>query len=80
MQAVRINHVSDDLSGVEIFDTPVPEPGPGLLRIRMTKAAVHPSDLNYIRGEYRQAIERLIWNLGESQPAFDAARTKLHPE
>lgn len=80
MKAVRINHTSDDLSGVELVDVPEPEPGPGLLKIRMTKAAVHPSDLNYIRGEYREAIERLIWNLGEEQPAFDVGRTKLHPQ
>ena len=80
MKALRINHVSDDLSGVEIIDAPMPEPGPGLLRIQMTKAAVHPSDLNYIRGEYRAGIQRLIWNLGEEHPAFDAAHTKLHPE
>jgi NADPH:quinone reductase-like Zn-dependent oxidoreductase len=46
----------------------------------MTKAVVHPSDLNYIRGEYREAIERLIWNLGEEHPAFDLGRTKPHPE
>lgn len=80
MKAVKINHVSDDLSGVEVVDVPEPRPGRGLLRIRMTKAAVHPSDLNYIRGEYRAGIERLIWNLGEQQPAFDVGRTKLHPE
>ena len=80
MKAVRISHVSDDLSGIELVEMPVPEPGPGLVRVRMLKAAIHPSDLNYISGEYRQAIERLIWNYGESQAAFDPARTKLHPE
>jgi NADPH2:quinone reductase len=80
MKAVRISHVSDDLSGIELVEIPVPDPGPGLVRVRMLKAAIHPSDLNYIRGEYRQAIERLIWNYGEERPAFDPARTKIHPE
>jgi NADPH2:quinone reductase len=80
MKAVRINTVSDDLSGVEVIDVPTPEPGPGMLRVRMLKAALHPSDLNYIRGEYRAGIERLIWNLGEERPSFDPARNKLHPE
>ena len=80
MKTVKLNHASQDLSGVQILDVPVPEPGAGKLRVRMTKAAVHPSDLNYIRGEYREAIERLIWNLGEARPAFDVARSKLHPE
>jgi NADPH:quinone reductase-like Zn-dependent oxidoreductase len=80
MKAVSINHTSDDLSGVEVIDIPQPEPGPGQLRVRITKAALHPSDLNYIRGEYREAIERLIWNYQEEKPAFDSGRTKLHPE
>jgi NADPH:quinone reductase-like Zn-dependent oxidoreductase len=80
MKAVRIRHVSDDLSGIELVEIPVPDPGPGLVRVRMLKAAIHPSDLNYIRGEYRQAIERLIWNYGEERAAFDPARTKIHPD
>lgn len=80
MKAIRISHVSDDLSGVTAVDVPVPEPGPGQLRVRMVKAAVHPSDLNYIRGEYRDAIERLVWNVGEDHPTFDADRCKPHPE
>ncbi len=79
MKAVKINNVSDDLSGVEVADVPMPEPGPGLLRVRMIKAAVYPSDLNYIRGEYREGIERLLWNYGEDEPSFDVGRTKLHP-
>jgi NADPH2:quinone reductase len=80
MKAVKINHVSDDLSGVEIADVPSQDPGPGMLKVRVLKAAVHPSDLNYIRGEYREGIERLIWNYGEERPAFDPARNNLHPE
>ncbi|MFV0477946.1 MAG: zinc-dependent alcohol dehydrogenase family protein [Parahaliea sp.] len=79
MKAVQIQHVSDDLSGVEIIDMPVPEVAPGMLRVRMVKAALHPSDINYIRGEYREGIERLIWNYQETDPTFDPARTKLHP-
>ena len=49
MKAVRINQVSDDLSGIELVDIPVPDPGPGLVRVRMLKAAVHPSDLLHLR-------------------------------
>jgi NADPH:quinone reductase-like Zn-dependent oxidoreductase len=49
MKAVRINQVSDDLSGIELVDIPVPDPGLGLLRVRMLKAAVHPSDLLHLR-------------------------------
>ena len=80
MKAVILNHASDDVSGFQVTDAPVPQPGPGTLRVRISKAAVHPSDLNYIRGEYRAAIERMIWNLGEARPSFDVERSKLHPE
>ena len=80
MKAVTLKHVSDDLGGVEVLDVPTPEPPRGMVRVRMVKAAVHPSDLNYIRGDYREAIERLIWNYGEAQPTFDPGRTKPHPE
>lgn len=80
MKAVQISHVSDDLSGVALIDIPVSEAGPGQLKVRMSKAAVHPSDLNYIRGEYRDALERLIWNLNETQPTFDVTRKNPHPE
>ncbi len=79
MKAVRINTVSDDISGIEVVELPVPDPAPGTVRVRMLKAAIHPSDLNYVRGEYRQAIERLIWNYKEEDAAFDPARTNLHP-
>ncbi len=80
MKAVKIHHASSDLSGLEVVDIDKAEPGPGQVRVRMLKAAVHPSDLNYIRGEYRAAIERLIWNFDEETPTFDADRTKPHPE
>jgi NADPH:quinone reductase-like Zn-dependent oxidoreductase len=80
MKAVRIDQVCDDMSGLNVVDVPVPDSGPGMVRVRMLKAAVHPSDLNYIRGEYRKGIERLIWNYGEERPSFDPERTKLHPE
>lgn len=79
MKAVQIKHTSDDLSGLEIINTPVPELNPGCLRVRMLKAAVHPSDLNYIRGEYQASIERLIWNYEERHPSFDSAHSKPHP-
>lgn len=80
MRAVRINNASDDLSGVELVELEQPAAGPGQLRVRLSKAAVHPSDINYIRGDYRKGLERLIWNRGAAQPTFDTERTKPHPE
>jgi len=80
MKAVRINSASDDLSGVELVELPDPVVGPGQLRVRLSRAAVHPSDINYIRGDYRKGLERLIWNRGQTQPTFDVGRAKPHPE
>lgn len=80
MRAVTLDFASDDLSGLTVGQTEMPEPAPGMLRVRVSKAAVHPSDLNYIRGEYRAGIERLIWNYKEEEPAFDSARQQLHPQ
>ena len=64
MKSVQIDHLSDDFSAVRVVEVPVPEPGPGQVRVRMRLSPVNPSDLNYIRGDYLHALERLIWNRG----------------
>lgn len=79
MHTVQIINSSDDLSGVQIVASERSVPSPEQLSVRMVKAAVHPSDLNYIRGDYRAGLEKLLWNYQESQPTFDAARQQPHP-
>ncbi len=82
MKAIQIDQFSDDGSSVRLSDVELPEPGHGEVRVRMLYAAVNPSDWNYIRGDYHQALERLIWNRPEyranEQPAFDPDRKKVH--
>ena len=43
----------DDLSRFAVLtELPVPEPKPGQVLVRMRRAAVNPSDLHYLAGEY----------------------------
>ena len=79
MKSVQIDHLSDDVSAVRVVEVPVPEPGPGQVRVRMRLSPVNPSDLNYIRGDYLHALERLIWNRGQAVPCADPGRTRPSP-
>jgi len=67
------------LDRVQLVEAPVPEPGPGQLRVRMRLSPVNPSDLNFIRGDYLRALERLIWNHGQRDLCYDPGRTQPSP-
>jgi NADPH2:quinone reductase len=77
MKSVQISELSENLAGVHVVDAPVPEPGPGQVRVRMLMSPINPSDLNFIRGDYVQAVKRLIWNHSQEQLYYDPARTQL---
>lgn len=79
MRSVQIDQLSDGFDRVRVVDTPVPEPGPGQLRVRMRLSPVNPSDLNFIRGDYARALERLIWNHGHDEFCYDPGRTQPSP-
>lgn len=80
MKSVQIDRLGDDFSRVRVVETPVPEPGPGQVRVRMQLSPVNPSDLNFVRGDYLRALERLIWNRGQDVPCNDPARTRPSPQ
>jgi NADPH2:quinone reductase len=80
MKSVQIDQLADDLSRVRVIETPVPEPGPNQVRVRMLLSPVNPSDLNYIRGDYLHALERLIWNRSRDVLCSDPARTRPSPK
>ena len=40
----------------------MPEPAAGQVRVRMRLSPVNPSDLNFMRGTYHEALGRVIWN------------------
>ncbi len=84
MKSARIHAYSHDPGDIHIEEVPVPEPGPGQVRVRMTMSPVNPSDLNFLRGTYSQALERIIWNHGRHDsglsPCFDPALSRPCPQ
>jgi len=73
MKSARIRAFTRDPGDIRIEEVPVPEPGPGQVRVRMLMSPVNPSDLNFVRGTYHQALERVIWNQGRT-----AADPRVH--
>ena len=80
MKSARLLALTDDPADIRIEEVPRPEPGPGQVRVRMRLAPVNPSDLNFLRGTYRSALARIVWNQGAVQPAFDPAHRNPCPE
>jgi NADPH:quinone reductase-like Zn-dependent oxidoreductase len=78
MKSARIDAFTQEPSDIRVEDVPVPDPGPGQVRVRMRLSPVNPSDLNFVRGTYHHALERIIWNRdrpgGETRVFFDPAR------
>ena len=78
MKSARIHAYTQQPADIRIEDVPKPEPGPGQVRVRMRMSPVNPSDLNFVRGTYHQALERIIWNQrradGDSRVHFDPDR------
>jgi len=64
MKSARISAYTRDPRDIRIEDVPVPQPGPGQVRVRMIMSPVNPSDLNFLRGTYSNALERIVWNRG----------------
>jgi len=79
MKSARLAAFTDRPDDIRIEEAAMPEPGPGQVRVRMLLAPVNPSDLNFVRGTYYAALERVVWNQdrpsGDETVCFDAART-----
>ncbi|WP_165219819.1 zinc-dependent alcohol dehydrogenase family protein [Aquisphaera insulae] len=52
MKAVVFERFGEPSEVVEIRDVPLPEPGPGEVRVRMIATPVNPSDILVVRGRY----------------------------
>jgi NADPH:quinone reductase len=52
MKALVFEKFGDPTEVLELHDLPVPEPGPGEVRVRMLAAPINPSDLLVVRGQY----------------------------
>jgi NADPH:quinone reductase-like Zn-dependent oxidoreductase len=52
MKAVVFGQFGEPSEVLRVEDVPVPEPGPGQVRVRMIASPVNPSDLLVVRGRY----------------------------
>lgn len=52
MKAVVCERWGDPEEVLAVRDVPMPEPGPGQVRVRMLASPINPSDLFMVRGEY----------------------------
>jgi NADPH:quinone reductase-like Zn-dependent oxidoreductase len=52
MRVVRWRRLGEPREVLAIEEAPSPEPGPGEVRVRLTARAIHPSDLENVRGRY----------------------------
>lgn len=53
MKALRVQQLSDDLSGVELVDLPMPQRGPGEVLVRISAASLNFPDLLMTQGKYQ---------------------------
>ncbi len=53
MRALVVEELAPDYAGVHIRDLPIPEPGPGEVRVKILAAAVNFPDLMQTRGEHQ---------------------------
>ncbi len=52
MKAILFDRFGDPAEVLRVGDVPMPEPGPGEVRVRMIASPVNPSDLLVVRGRY----------------------------
>lgn len=52
MRAVRFHRHGPPADVLRVDDVPMPEPGPGEVRVRLTHRPVHPADLSAVAGTY----------------------------
>jgi NADPH:quinone reductase-like Zn-dependent oxidoreductase len=84
VKSARILAYTQQPSDIRIEDVPIPEPAAGQVRVRMLLSPVNPSDLNFVRGTYHQALQRIIWNqpgaAGDGRVYFDPDRHSPCPQ
>ncbi|WP_299769258.1 zinc-dependent alcohol dehydrogenase family protein [uncultured Pseudoteredinibacter sp.] len=80
MKALVATGFAEDLTNMQLQQRELPEPSPNQVRVKMLRAVINPSDFNFIRGDYKDALQRLIWNYQQEQCCFDPARTMPYPE
>ena len=83
MKSARLHAFTQDSSEIRVEDIPLPEPGPGQIRVRMLFSPVNPSDLNFVHGTYHSALQRVIWNYApgkeQAEVYYDPGRRNKCP-
>ena len=73
MKAVRFGRYGEPTDVLTVAEQPVPEPGPGEVRLQIKLSPVNPSDLLYVRGHYSGVAEHFPSGAGfESASTIDA--------
>src|SRR6516165_11455853 len=52
MKAIRFTRFGEPTEVLELQEVPIPEAGPGQVRVRMIASPINPSDVLVVRGEY----------------------------
>ncbi len=52
MRIVQFDHFGEPAEALDVVDAALPEPAAGEVRVRLTARAIHPSDLQNVRGKY----------------------------
>ena len=72
MKAITFNRYGEPAEVLTVTDRPVPEPGPGQVRVKVRLSPVNPSDLLYVRGHYSGVAEHFPSGAGfESVSVID---------
>ena len=57
MRAFVCDQITDDLSGVSVQDVPLPEPGPGEVRIKVRAVSINFPDILICQGKYQLKLD-----------------------
>ncbi len=57
MRALVCHEITEDLSGVAIAEKPVPEPGPGEVRLKVAAASINFPDILICQGKYQLKLD-----------------------
>lgn len=70
MEGLVFSEYGEPAQVLSVASLPVPKPGPGEVLVRMLASPINPSDLSFIRGHYREALQAAIWNRGRDRLQF----------
>lgn len=80
MKAVQVNRFSSGFDQITVKNVNAPEPEAGQVQVRMLLSPINPSDLNFIRGDYRQTLGNMVWNIGREPPSFAPSGQLMYPD